>query len=550
MLLAGSAFAVLAAAAPMASCAPPLHPRIAEVFYDATGDDTGHEYIELFNHHAMTLPLTGARLEVGDGSGPGRWKLRWAGGTADSIAAQGRFVIGGALVDATPKATATLDLQNGPDAVRLVWPDGATEVVGYGALEFPEYFCGAPAVDVPSGQSLTRLPDDADLGSNALDFRSAAPTPGRANLRRRDAALVAGRLAIEPELPQPGGAARLSATLENRGVDPIAASELAVVVRESGVATPLASAHLAAALAATESTTVTIDLPSLAAGEHRLIAALELLGDEAPENDADSLWIRIGSGPLQLTEIQFHPAGGEGEWVEVVNAGAAPLDLGDHALTDRGGHPARPTTTVSLAPESLAVLAQDRAALLARFPRLDSARVVEARPWPSLNNGDDETGIADVVRLVEPRGTLSDRVAYSSVGIPSGWTLERSSEVWAIGAEAGGSPLRFPRTPGAVARRFDIEPRHVTTGASARLVWDLPWPRARVAFELYDLAGRSRGVVLTETAVAARGERTWIARDLTAGIYLVVMRARPESGEGALAVTRSLRVEVARGRRP
>jgi len=549
MLIAGPALALLVATAPTASCAPPLRPRIAEVFYDAIGDDTGREYVELFNPYAVTLPLVGAKLEVGDGSGPGRWTVRWTGAPGDSVGSGARFVIGGALVDATPKATVTLDLQNGPDAVRMVWPDGATEVVGYGALEFSEYFCGAPAVDVPSGQALARLPDDADLGSNALDFRAAAPSPGRPNQRRRDAALVAGRLAIDPELPRLGDAARLAATVENRGIDSIAASELSFEVRDAADSTARASTRLNPALAPAESAMVAIDLPSLAEGEHHLVATIALPGDEAPENDVDSLWVRIGLGPLRLTEIQFHPSRAEGEWVEVVNASGAPLDLASFALTDRGGHPAHPTTSVLLPPESLAVLAQDRGALLAHVAGLDSTRVIEARPWPALNNSNDAAGVADIVRLVGPR-TLTDRVAYSSAGIPAGWTLEESGDVWGVGASPGGSPLAFPRTPAAVARRFEIEPRRLVSGASARLAWDLPWPRARVAFELYDLAGRSRGVVLAETAVAARGERTWIVRDVGAGVYLVVMRARPESGDGGLAVTRPLRVEAPHERTP
>jgi hypothetical protein len=452
-------------------------------------------------------------------------------------------VIGGALVDASPKATATLDLQNGPDAIRIRWPDGAAEVVGYGALEFPEYFCGEPAVDVPAGQSLARLPDDADLGSNALDFRAAAPSPGRANQRRRDAALVSGTLAIDPELPEPGAVARLSVTVENRGIDPISAVDLTVVVREADAA-PLASAALPVALAAAETASVALELPPLATGVHRLCAAVALAGDETPENDADSLWVRIGRGALQLREVQFHPERGEGEWVEVVNAGITPLDLGGYALTDRGAHPARVAASSPLSPESLAVLAQDRSALLARFPGLDSTRVVEARPWPSLNNSDDDSGVADVVRLVETGGILTDRLAYSSAGIPAGWTLEENAGNWGVGAAPGGSPLAFPCPPRALPRRFDVEPRRVARGKPARLAWDLPWPRARVAFELYDLAGRSRGVVLEEAAVAARGERTWIPGGVDAGLYLVVMRARPERGEGALAVARPLRVEA------
>src|SRR5689334_10133850 len=196
-----SAMVLLGTAVVLAQvCRPAVHPHIAEILYDAAGDGTGREFVELFNPFDTARSLTGARLEAGDGSGPGRWTLRWTGGTSDSIGPHGRFVIGGALIGVTPQALATLDLQNGPDAIRVVWPDGATEVVGYGALEFPEYACGAPAADVASGQSLARVPDDADAGSNALDFRAASPTPSRPNQNRRDLSWLAGSARATPLL--------------------------------------------------------------------------------------------------------------------------------------------------------------------------------------------------------------------------------------------------------------------------------------------------------------------------------------------------------------
>ena len=167
------ALAVFVIAGPPATpCAPPLHPRIAEALYDAVGDDTNREFVEIFNPTPAPFPLAGVRLEVGDGSGPGRWTARWTGAEGDTAPALGRFVIGGSAVTPVPDRVVDLGLQNGPDAIRLRWPDGAIEVLGYGALELPEYFCGAAAMDAPSGQSLARTPDDADLGSNALDFRA------------------------------------------------------------------------------------------------------------------------------------------------------------------------------------------------------------------------------------------------------------------------------------------------------------------------------------------------------------------------------------------
>jgi hypothetical protein len=50
---------------------------------------------------------------------------------SDTVSPGGRFVIGGASIGVIPHALVPLDLQNGPDAVRMVWPDGTIEVVGY-----------------------------------------------------------------------------------------------------------------------------------------------------------------------------------------------------------------------------------------------------------------------------------------------------------------------------------------------------------------------------------------------------------------------------------
>ena len=160
------------------SCAPAGHPIVTEVYYDAPGDDTGQEFVELWNDSDSTRALTGVRLEAGDGAGPGRWTLRWTGGAGDSVKPHARFVIGGASVIPRPDVVLSLELQNGPDGLRFVWPDGAAEVVGWGALEFPEYSCGTPAPDVPGGQSLARIPDRANTGSNAGDFHPSQPSPG------------------------------------------------------------------------------------------------------------------------------------------------------------------------------------------------------------------------------------------------------------------------------------------------------------------------------------------------------------------------------------
>ena len=540
--LLGSASSALA----QPSCSPPARPRIAELLYDATGDDTGREFVELWNPSSLPGSLAGVRLEVGDGSGAGRWTTRWTGAAGDSVAGLGRFVIGGALVNPPPDRVVELALQNGPDAIRLRWPDGATEVVGYGALELSEYFCGAPAEDVPSGQSLARIPDDADRGSNALDFRAAAPSAGGANQPGLDLALLPGSSVLEPEQPAPLATIRLRARVANRGARSAQPGAARLVVFESDAPDTLAAALLTPAPAPAETTEAQLALPGLKAGKRRLVVSVALQGDERRANDADTLAVRIGPGPLEITEIQFHPTGGEGEWVEFRNRDVAPLAVESWTMSDRRGTRGVLAGRGTLAAESLAVLAQDRAALLARFPALDSTRVWSVSPWPSLNNSNAEDGIADAVVLREPDGTLVERIDYSAAGIPPGTSIERQGDLWEPSPLPAGSPLAPPRVTPAAAGGFEVQPRSLAHGARPTLRWSLPWERARATCEAYDLAGRKRATLMAESLVPGRAERVAEAGALSPGLYLVVLRARPESGDDVLTVSRALRVAGSR----
>lgn len=102
-------------------------------------------------------------------------------GAGGAAGAGGGFVI-----------NAKADLQNGPDNVLLLGPgDVVVDGVGYsgvdGTFELPDVFRGeiATAVsppDVNKGFSLSRLPDGADVGNNAIDFGLGTRTPGGPNV--------------------------------------------------------------------------------------------------------------------------------------------------------------------------------------------------------------------------------------------------------------------------------------------------------------------------------------------------------------------------------
>ncbi len=525
------------------SCAPATHPIVAEVYYDAPGVDTGYEFVELLNNGDAPRSLAGLRLEAGDGAGPGRWTLRWTGGSADSVRAHARFVVGDALVVPAPDRVVTLDLQNGPDAMRLVWPDGATEVVGWGAHDFPEYYCGAPAVDVAGGQSLARIPDTADTGSNAGDFHPADPSPGAANVRARDAALVRKRMALDPEQPEPGGAATLTLLLTNLGASAWESGEAHVAVSGDLIAAPLEAD--APSLASGETTLVSVPLAALREGRGAFAARITLPGDERSANDADTLLARVGAGPLELTEIQFHPAAAEGEWIEVRNRSSESLPLDAFKVGDRGGAGGSVEPGPPLPPDSLAVLAQDPVALLLSRPALDAARVRRVTPWAALNNTDDATGIADQVVIADDSGVPDERVSYSAQGIAAGVTLERDGNTWRPSGIAGGTPLSPPRVPDAVPGGFHAEPRRLRAGGdTVRFTWELPWESAHVTLELYDLDGRRTRRLAGPVPSGAHGERPVTFDAMPPGLYLAVLRA--ESSEGSLTRVTALRVEGAR----
>ena len=527
----------------IATCAPAGRPMLAEVLYDPSGSDTGYEFVELVNPTSADIALAGLRIEAGDGAGPDRWTLRWTGGAGDTIRAGARFVIGGASVVPAPDAIVTLALQNGPDAVRLVWPDSAIEVLGYGEVEFGEYACGAPAADVPSGMSLARIPDDAATGSNALDFRPASPTPGRANQPGRDALIEPGSMAIEPPQPAPGDFATLSFRVRNAGRAEIAPDSILLSAEAQGV--PPVAAALPAAVGAGETADATLAFGPLPSGKLVIEARVTLAGDESPANDSDTLRVRVGPGPLAVSEIQYHPGAGEGEWIELRNGASLPLEPAPFRIADRSGTTGAPREgSGTIAPDSLVVFAQHRADLLARFPALDPARVWEVAPWPALNNSNDATGTADEVRVVEPDGTLSDRVAYSATGVPAGVPIELRGGAWWPSLASAGTPLAPPVDPPMLRGAFAITPRRLATaGAPARIAWALPWTSGYATLELFDLAGRRVARPFIEMAVPARGERALDTSSLAPGVYVAAFRARPATTGGEpLVASQPLRI--------
>jgi len=92
---------------------------------------------------------------------------------------------------------ANLDLQNGPDAVRIVDGTGVVDALAYGTVPSDGVFAGegSAAPDVAAGVSLARWFANVDTDDNADDFTALlAPTPGQGPVQ-----------AIPVPTPEPAG---------------------------------------------------------------------------------------------------------------------------------------------------------------------------------------------------------------------------------------------------------------------------------------------------------------------------------------------------------
>ena len=119
------------------------------MLYDPPGADSGLEYVELAASAGAdtTASLAGWVVQTGNGAQPGVWTVAWAGAPGDRLRG-GLFVIGEAEVRPAPDVVVNLDLQNGPDACRLMGPAGEEDRLGWGTPLDASFFEGAPAQDV------------------------------------------------------------------------------------------------------------------------------------------------------------------------------------------------------------------------------------------------------------------------------------------------------------------------------------------------------------------------------------------------------------------
>ena len=568
LLVEAAALALLAGAVPGRARADLL---LNEVLYDPDGSDEGHEFVELWNPDSAAAPLEGISIESGDGARPGVWSSIYAGAAGDSVLPRRAFLIpGSALLGA---------IQNGPDALRLTRAGVVLDLVGYGALAFPELYRGAPAPDVSSGQSLARVQDGVETGVNASDWAAETePSPGMANHPDLRLTIAKGGSVLRPEVPWPGDVALLRVTVRNRGrlaVDGARWRVEAAIRRgaEADTAWPERPAAVCpgVSMAPGDSARVPCALAIPQPGRFDVRVILRDAGvspiAESAIADTTVILARSTAGPLAVNEIAFRDRGA-GEWVELIAREDVP-DLGEFAMTDAGGRAYaidRGEAPRGLGAGAILVVAESPDILRGAYALPESLVSGCRGGWPALNDQDGEEGFADLVRIVDTRGIPSDAVPYRSDFSERGGSIERlgaalPSAVPGTWSESVDARAGTPGRPNSVqAPRPGSDPEGRLLLASSRVLRRGPGALAspvvlafgeaargrRVRVFVHDLLGRPRRRLVDGQRVLGEAAFLWDGKDdagvpVPAGTYVARAETLPEGTEparsGNLALT-------------
>ncbi len=426
--------------------------RINELYYDHPGKDAGHEFIELIQTDSIPLGLDGYAIEFHNGAGSG-WESIWQAGPLDSIAPGGLFVIGGGAVTPRPDAVLELNLQNGPDAVRLIAPTGPMDLLGYGDLDDPEYVEGESAPGVSAGESLGRKPDGRDTDNNRADFHSMVPSPGRFNVPRKDVSLALAKGVDPRAVVEEGAVEDVRFVLRNDGVEPVGEHAVQIQLWDSTGAALVLAGQSSNAEAIPPAAEIEIGFTiDLAGGYHYLRVNALYPADERTGNNVLNLVRRAGTPGVLISEVMSCPKDICPQYVELYNAGTEPYDIGGHYLRDRA-HTFSLVLSESniLDPGGYLVLTPDRDALVSCFPSLSFSLAVEVEgAWPTLNRS-GSGGVADSVIIGDAWRLPVDAVAYPPQPSDTrGKSLERvdlfpgsATAVWILSRDpAGGTPGR------------------------------------------------------------------------------------------------------------
>jgi hypothetical protein len=283
------------------------------------------------------------------------------------------------------------------------------------------------AAKVTAGKSIARALDGVDSDNNSLDFVAATPTPGRHNVARKDPALLLDEKMSATGARGEPGTERIGVRIENRGLLPIAAGDVALELADSsdGVVefSDAGSNHNEILPGDSERTVVNA---ALSRGYHWLAISLRDSLDEREDNNHLQLLRRVGRIPILVSEVWSSPRSGCPQFVEWMNAGNEPVDVTGFSIRDERAHPVViDVDTLMLDVGGWIALSADPDRLSECVPAAPQARLFGVRgAWPTFNRSGG--ALADSILVFDRYGIVVDAVSYPAVPSASaGKSLER-----------------------------------------------------------------------------------------------------------------------------
>lgn len=292
-----------------------------------------------------------------------------------------------------------------------------------------------------NGTSLERI-DLLGVSNDSTNWTASADsmraTPGRENSQTTLDHDLRVTTTASISVP-PGNPVFLAATVKNIGR--MVSTEFDVAFFDDrnldSLASPdelVARVRIVQSLARMETLRVSSQWPDPPPGIHNVIVRIEYPPDMRTSNNSRIFSVRIGypPGAAIVNEIMYAPLTNEAEYVEVMNAGANPIDLSGWRLFDRPtpsgsvNQYTLSTRTLPVQPGELFVIASD-SSILARFPHLRGFPRLRIVNQSSLSLNND----GDAVVLRDASGSTIDSMEYApswhnpSITDKSGRSLER-----------------------------------------------------------------------------------------------------------------------------
>jgi len=522
---------------------------ISEIMVNPSGTETAREFIELFNVGTNSVNLgeyvvgdtneTDAIVAVSSGLilKPGRFALILDPGYFSANEPYHDIPAEALVVTIGDAAFGRGGLINSrANTVVLRSSGGCEQRVSYlpeavfPALSLEKIDVRGP--DTPDNWAVSLVPDG---------------TPGRPNSRRRNACDVSIRNAsASPDTLHPPEQLTVRFDLLNAGTDTTGPFPVILFADQDGDSVPSAVEDTlirwnVRSLQPAETFTGVETMPVSRPFVGPLVLAAMLAGDENSKDNTQALRCVVGlpARSILINEIMAYPSEGEGQWVEILNAGADPLSLAGCLLKTATGSGAVDYGPL-LYPGDYLVVAESPEGVRTRYG-MGTLVCGVAGGFPYLSRS---ASSSRRVSFVDATDVSIDQAHYP---VPEqGRSLERADsasdgsilESWSPSwASAKATPGLRNNASYPLPRGFECvaDPVPATDTVGIRIV--TPEHGSSVSLTVFDMAGREIRTLLTRERIPAESYVRWdgmdgSGRQVPTGVYIIHIEVvSPEEGK-------------------